>query len=48
MIGRGRGTQRGDSIIDVVLRQRHDVHIAFDNQQTRWFGVVLLRFIQAI
>ena len=48
MVGRGRGTQRGHGIINVVLRQRHDVHIPFDNQQTRWFGVILLRFIQAI
>ena len=48
MVGRGRGAQRGHGIVDVVLRQRHDVHIPFDNQQTRWFGIVLLRFIQAI
>ena len=48
MVGGGRGPQRRDGVVDVVLRQCHDVHIAFDNQQTRWFGVILLRFIQAV
>ncbi|VFS59985.1 Uncharacterised protein [Kluyvera cryocrescens] len=48
VVGRGRGTQRSHGIINTVLRQCDDIHIPFDNQQARWFSVVLLGFIKAI
>ena len=48
VVGGRRGAQRGHGIINAVLRQRDDVHIAFDHQQTLRFGVILLRFIQAV
>ncbi len=48
MVGGRRGAQRGHGIINAVLRQRDDIHIAFDHQQTLRFGVILLRFIQAV
>jgi hypothetical protein len=48
MVGRGRRSQRRNGIVNVVLRQRDDVHIPFDDQKTRWFRVILLRFIKAV
>ncbi len=48
MVGGSRGAQRRDGIINVILRQRDHVHIAFDHQQALRFSVILLGFIQAI
>ena len=48
MIGRGGRAQRGYCVIDVILRQRNDIHIPFDDEKARRFRICLLRLIKAV
>ena len=48
MVGCCRCPQRCHGVVNVVLRQRDNVHIAFNNKQSLRFSVMLLSFIKAI
>ena len=47
MVAGGRGAQRRHRIIDVVLAERHHIHIAFHHQDPARILVCLLDLVQA-
>lgn len=44
----GRGAQRGDGILQALLGEGDDVHIALDDNNFVEVAVVLARFIKAV
>ena len=48
MVRRGGRSQRRNGIVNVVLRQRNNIHIAFDDQKTRRFRIILLCLIKTV
>jgi len=48
MLGGGCGAERGDRVLNPVLGQRHDVHIAFDHQNPRRTGAAPQNVVQPV
>ena len=48
MDGRRRRAQRRNGVLDAVLRQRHDIHVAFDDEDAAGIANRVSREIEAV